>query len=73
MPMTQPNPYELMLSDTVLELLDEPREAPSISDVDKGYRQGFARVLDVLKQQATVFGIDETVGLSDFKYLDWVG
>jgi hypothetical protein len=62
-----------MFSDTVLELLEELRESPSNSDFDKGYRQGFARVLDVFKQQATAFGIAETVGLSDFEYLDWVG
>jgi len=30
-------------------------------------------VLDVLKQQAQVFDISESVGLNDFEYLDWVG
>jgi hypothetical protein len=67
--MTQPNAHELMLEDSVFELLEELREAPSENDFDKGYRQGFARVLDVLKQQAEAFGI--SAGLSDFEYLDW--
>jgi len=71
--MTQPSAHELMLSDSVLELLEELRAAPSSDDFDKGYRQGFARVLDVLKQQAQVFDISESVGLTDFEYLDWVG
>jgi hypothetical protein len=62
-----------MIKDTTLELLGELQEAPSASEFDKGYRQGFARALDVLKQQADVFGISESVGLADFEYLDWVG
>lgn len=71
--MTQPSAHELMLKDTTLELLLELREAPAASDFDKGYRQGFARALDVLKQQADMFGIGDSVGLSDFEFLDWVG
>jgi hypothetical protein len=61
-----------MLGDTMVELLGELRNAPSKDDFDKGYRQGMARALDVLKQQAEVFGIADTVGLQSFEYLDWV-
>jgi hypothetical protein len=71
--MPEPSTHELMLSDTVMELRDELREAPRNTVFDKGYRQGMARALDVIKQQAEVFGIDQSVGLEGFEYLDWVG
>ncbi len=71
--MTQLNSHELMLSDTTRELLDELRAAPSEDRFDRGYRQGMARALDVLKQQAEVFGIADTVGLDSFDYGDWIG
>lgn len=71
--MTKPNTHQLMLSDTTLELLEELREAPSNDSFDKGYRQGMARAIDLLKQQAGAFGIADTVGLASFEYLDWVG
>ena len=71
--MVEPSTHELMLGDTILELLDELRAARSAELFDKGYRQGMARALDVFKQQAEVFGIGASVGLRDFEYLDCVG
>jgi hypothetical protein len=71
--MTNPNTHEFMLKDTILELLEELKEAPSADAFDKGYRQGMARALDVFKQQSEVFGIGASVGLDKFEYLDWVG
>ena len=71
--MNQQSTHELMLVDTTHLLLEELRTAPSEDLFDKGYRQGMARALDLLKQQAEAFGIGERVGLSEFEYLDWVG
>ena len=62
-----------MLQDTMLELLHELRQAPDQTPFDKGYRQGMARALDVIKIQSEVFGIGESVGLRSFDYGDWVG
>lgn len=71
--MNQPATHELMLRDTVHELLRELREAPSDGDFDRGYRQGLAQALDLIKQQAEAFQISDSVGLSGFEYLHWVG
>jgi hypothetical protein len=71
--MTDPNTHELMPKDTIFELLNELKEAPSADDFDKGYRQGMARALDVFKQQSEVFGIGASVGLQKFEYLEWIG
>jgi hypothetical protein len=66
--------HQHMLANTALLLLEELREAPSASVFDKGYRQGMARALDVLRLEAEAFGVADTVGLlSDFEYGDWVG
>lgn len=57
----------------MLELLDELRAAPAEDAFDKGYRQGMARALDVLKYQARAYNIESSVGLSDFRYEEWIG
>ena len=71
--MTQTSDHELMLRDTAIELLEELRDSPRSNAFDKGYRQGMARAIDVIKQQAEAFGISKSVGLSTFKYEDWIG
>lgn len=71
--MTQPSTHELMLGDTICELLRELREMPRDTDFDRAYRQGLARALDIIKQEAAAFGIGDSVGLTDFEYMDWVG
>lgn len=73
MPMSGLNTHELTLADTIVELLDELQEAPSADVFDKGYRQGLARALDLIKQQSVAFDIERSVGLRDFKYEEWVG
>ena len=67
------NSHELMLQDTVVELLDELRGSPSATLFDKGYRQGMARAIDVLKHQSEAFDIEGSIGLGDFKYEEWIG
>ena len=71
--MIHPSTHELMLRDTVLELLEELQDTPRENAFDRGYRQGMARALDVIKQQADAFGIGSSVGLSKFEYVDWIG
>lgn len=71
--MAKLNLHALMLKGTIFELLDELRDAPSDTPFDKAYRQGMARALDVLKEQAKVLEIEDTCGLENFDYREWIG
>jgi len=58
------SPHALMLRDTVVELLDQLKEASKgTTDFDKGYRLGLGYAIDTLKLTCEAFGLPDDLSL----------